>query len=211
MTAFNFYYFLEEGDKTLYCTVNNDKEVRKDKNVMEYYPQQKWIVLKDFMPSKAGIKDKEGKNARIRGVRILGIRIEDYILNKIIWNFYYNTPDSEYTYPNYLNYIESIKNKRGFLVRVCEFEKQCGSAMIVSTVKGTKIQHYNIFLAVKKALNLKPRNKKPLIYQLTDKYYFIALRTEKKFVCYKCMTGKYYRNSQLYDLQRYGWERLDKE
>ena len=206
MNAFHFYR--DDRDNRLLCRVNRCKDYY---NEMEYYPKEKWLVLKDFMAPNAGIKGDGKKNVKIKGIKILGLRIEDYILNKIFWNNHYNIKNDEFTYSNYLNYLSYIKNRRGFLVRVCEFEKKCGSAIIVSTIKGAKIQHYNIFMAVKKALDTKPRNSKPLIYHLTDKYYFIALRTSKRFVCYKCITGKYYRNSYLYDLDRYGWKSLEQE
>ena len=201
MTAFNFYV----EDDRLYCTVNNSKDL----NEMEYYPKEKWLVLKDFMKTGAGIK-KEGKNVKIGGVKILGIRIEDYILNKIFWNNHYNIRD-EYTYPNYLAYIESIRNKRGFLVRVCENEKWCGTAMLVSTVKGLRINSRSQFNTVKHALDKKPRNPRPLIYHMTDNYYFIELRTSKKFKCYRCITGRYYMNSYLYDFDRSQWKKLGSE
>lgn len=200
MTAFNFYV----DNKLLYCAVNDGPPC----NLMEYYPKEKWLVLKNFMDRGAGIKDKRGKNVKINSIKILGIRIEDYILNKIFWNHHFNIKD-EYTYENYLNYIESIRNKRGFLVRVCEFNKKCGTAVLVSTVKGARVQNYSQFNAIKKALDQKPRNSRPLIYHITDKYYFIEVRNSKKFVCYKCITGRYYRNSYLYDLDRHGWQRLE--
>ena len=199
----NAFHFFTEEDR-LYCAVNHGNPV----NEMEYYPKEKWLVLKDFEKRGAGIKDKRGKNVKINGIKILGLRIDDYILNKIFWNNHFNIQD-EYTYPNYLNYIESIRHKRGFLVRVCEFEKKCGSAVIVSTTNGTRIQPYSYFMRIKRELDKRPRNSKPLIYHITDKNYFIELRTEKKFVCYKCITGRYYRNSYLYDMDRYGWQRLE--
>jgi hypothetical protein len=200
MTAFHFY---TEGDR-LYCRVNRSKTL----NEMEYYPKEKWLVLKDFMKQGAGIKMDGGKNVKIQGIKALGIRIDDYILNKIFWNNHFNIKD-EYTYDNYLAYIEAIRNKRGFLVRVCEFEKKCGTAILVSTIKGAQINNFKQFNSVKKALEQKPRNSKPLIYHITDNYYFIALRTSKKFICYKCFTGRYYRSSYLYDMDRYGWQRLE--
>lgn len=200
MTAFNFY---KDEDNRLFCTVNNSKYL----NEMEYYPKEKWLVLKDFMKAGAGIKRDGGKNVKLSGIKILGIRIEDYILNKIFWNNHFNIHD-EFTYPNYLAYIESIRNKRGFLVRVCENNKICGTAMLVSTIKGLRINSRAQFNTVKHALDRKPRNSRPLIYHMTDNYYFIELRTSKKFKCYKCITGRYYTNSYLYDLDHYGWKKL---
>ena len=199
MTAFHFY---KDDDGRLFCRVNDGKEL----NEMEYYPKEKWLVLKRFMKYGAGIKCN-GKNVKLHGIKILGIRIDDYILNRIFWNNHFNIKDEIYTYENYLNYVDSIRNKRGFLVRVCEFEKKCGTAILVSTIRGAKIT--NNFNSIKKALDQKPRNAKPLIYHLTDQYYFIELRTANKFVCYKCITGRYYRNSYLYDMDRYGWQRLE--
>jgi hypothetical protein len=200
MTAFHFY--VEDGK--LFCKVNNGKEY----NEMEYYPKEKWLVLKDFMKYNTGIK-YNGKNVKLSGVKILGISIEDYILNKIFWNNHFNIKD-EYTYDNYLAYKEAIRSKRGFLVRLCEFEDKCGTAMLVSTIRGMKIPPKQ-FNTVKKALDQKPRNKRPLIYHITDSYYFIPLRSSKNFICYKCITGRYYRNSYLYDLDRHGWSKLESE
>lgn len=200
MTAFNFY---TEGDGKLYCTVNNSKDL----NEMEYYPKEKWLVLKEFMKAGAGIK-RDGKNVKINGIKVLGIRIDDYILNKIFWNHHFNIKD-EYTYDNYLRYIEAIRNKRGFLVRVCENEKKCGTAIIVSTITGARINSKAQFNTVKYALDKKPRTSIPLIYQLTDKFYFIEVRSSQRFRCYKCITGVYYRNSYLYDFDRAGWKRLE--
>ena len=202
MTAFHFY---KDGEK-LYCKVNDGKEY----NEMEYYPKEKWLVLKNFMKDGAGIK-RNGKNVKLCGIKILGIRIEDYILNRIFWNNHFNIQDQEYTYQNYMDYIQAIRNKRGFLVRVCEYEKKCGTAMIVSTVKGARINNIKQFNTIKKALDQKPRNPRPLIYHITDSYYFIQMRTAKKFICYKCITGRYYRNSYLYDLDHLGWQRLESE
>lgn len=204
---FHFYY-IPNNDKLLYCTVDDDYRPAIDKNVMEYYPNERWIVLKDFV-SNNGIKKKNGKNASIRKVKLLGIRIDHYILNRIVWNFHFNIMDPEYSYSNYIEFLKLKKNKRGYYVRVCRNVKKCHSAIIVSTITGAKIDSYNTFMKVKKKLDIWPRNSKPLIYHLTEDYYYIALKSEKarNFVCYKCITGKYYRNSSLYGLGRYEWKK----
>lgn len=195
------FHFFTEGEK-LYCKVDDDDFL----NEMEYFPKEKWVVLKDFMKHAVGIKYR-GKNVKIRKTRILGLKIDSFIINRIFWNHKYNIDDPEYTYDNYLKFKGFIKGKRGYLVKVC-MSGNCGpTAILVSTTRGTKIERYNVFLTIKKALERKPRNPKPLIYHLTERYYFIAMRSEsaRKFLCYKCLTGKYYRNSNNYDLMRYGW------
>src|SRR5690349_17707769 len=206
--VFHFYYVPEDSEKNLYCTVDDDKDPSLDKNVMEYYPNERWIVLKDYLGANKGIKKKNGRNAFIRKTRLLGIKIDNYILNKIFFNFHFNTPDPEYIYSNYLDFIRRKKGKKGYYVRVCRNEKKCHSAMIVSGITGSKINNYAIFMHVRKHLEMWPRNSYPLIYHMTDRYYYIALRSEKarNFVCYKCITGKYYRNSS-YGLGRYEWKR----